>query len=901
MSENQKIKIKNNLQINFHNLISKPSYLITINPDKFLQKSNYNSAMSIKERDEINPEMAEIVRKIILKRKKDNNKNRNDNISFKKERKNNSLQKYFDDNYNKKHGVNKENYYNNQTFVLDSLNDRVGPDNKNLRYFDYINKSVNNKIKIIRKKRCDDTRGSYSVPRYGNKNLEKTKIPPCQLLNYSTMPNNSQTDEIKPEYKGLNTETNFHKKLNKTLNIDLNDDSKLNSITLDEDKINKDESIIDMKCDYSYNETITPKNFFVKRNNIIDQDKDKINLNKNKSDYIDDNNLSSYSIAMKRLFNKKINEINNDNKKNIININNINKNNFVANKKLYNKIHNQNQSNQNNKFIKNNRPILNNSQEHRNKYELIKSSHINKNINNQFNLTITNNFFKNNLNINNIHNNFFKINIKKTRLNLSANKRDKNIKIVKANIKNQNQKINNKNSNNDISKNLNNINANSKVKSSPFHSKNSSNLSTELSHNNNNKKTKIIKNNNVNKTKDDNKKIVIINKKKINEYNLNFDCMKKKIQNEKEKDNINKEIKTDRRKTNSKLIISKKEDNLKNQKLLKNESNKSLNYISNNNSQKLNKKEYPNMALIKGRETKYIKKIESLCKKGYSGPGIKKTNQDNFFIYNNFNNNSNYVYLGVCDGHGIFGQDISTYLVNNLPHNMNKKIMSKNLKNLSNTDISVLSKLFQETFKETNISLNSDERIDSSYSGSTCVSILFTPNKLYCINVGDSRSILGKYLEKEKKWISMNLSRDHKPSEPDEMLRIKKFGGIVESYRDNCGNFVGPERVWGVDMEGPGLAMSRSFGDEKGHEIGVVVAPEILEHFFEKDDKFIIMASDGIWEFISNEEVVNIVKDYYLENNIEGAIEHLYNEASKRWIMEEHVIDDITVIIIFLN
>ena len=70
MAENHKIKIRNNLQINFHNHISKPNYLITINPDKFLQKSTYNSAMSIKERDELNPEMAEIVRKILLKRKK---------------------------------------------------------------------------------------------------------------------------------------------------------------------------------------------------------------------------------------------------------------------------------------------------------------------------------------------------------------------------------------------------------------------------------------------------------------------------------------------------------------------------------------------------------------------------------------------------------------------------------------------------------------------------------------------------------------------------------------------------------------------------------------------------------------------------------------------------------------
>ena len=272
------------------------------------------------------------------------------------------------------------------------------------------------------------------------------------------------------------------------------------------------------------------------------------------------------------------------------------------------------------------------------------------------------------------------------------------------------EKMNSKNSYNSITKNLNmNIN---KIKSSPFHSKNSSNISSEFSHNNKNKKIKIIKNNNINTLKEISQKSALNNKKKLNEHYFNYDYMKKKFQ----KGNNNKELQTESgKKARSKLNISIKKDkiNLINQKLLKKESNKSLNINKKTILQKSNKKEYPNMAFSKSRETKYIKKIESLCKKGYSGPGIKKTNQDNFFIYNNFNNNSNYVYLGVCDGHGLFGQDISTYLVNNLPHNMNKKIMSKNIKNLSNADISLLSTIFQETFVETNISLNSDERIDS--------------------------------------------------------------------------------------------------------------------------------------------------------------------------------------------
>ena len=95
--------------------------------------------------------------------------------------------------------------------------------------------------------------------------------------------------------------------------------------------------------------------------------------------------------------------------------------------------------------------------------------------------------------------------------------------------------------------------------------------------------------------------------------------------------------------------------------------------------------------------------------------------------------------------------------------------------------------------------------------------------------------------------------------------------------------------------------MSRSFGDEVGHEVGVIVNPEIEEYEFVNEDKFIVLASDGIWEFISNEEVINIVKDFYLNNDIDGALNFLYKEASKRWIVQQDVVDDITIILVFLD
>jgi serine/threonine protein phosphatase PrpC len=66
-------------------------------------------------------------------------------------------------------------------------------------------------------------------------------------------------------------------------------------------------------------------------------------------------------------------------------------------------------------------------------------------------------------------------------------------------------------------------------------------------------------------------------------------------------------------------------------------------------------------------------------------------------------------------------------------------------------------------------------------------------------------------------------------------------------------------------------------------------------------DKFIVIASDGVWEFLSNDEVVRIVEPFYHQNSAEKAAEALIKEALKRWKQEENVVDDITCIIIYLS
>jgi serine/threonine protein phosphatase PrpC len=117
--------------------------------------------------------------------------------------------------------------------------------------------------------------------------------------------------------------------------------------------------------------------------------------------------------------------------------------------------------------------------------------------------------------------------------------------------------------------------------------------------------------------------------------------------------------------------------------------------------------------------------------------------------------------------------------------------------------------------------------VDVRYSGSTCVSVLTFGTKLFIANVGDSRAILIKKNDENSKGFEVTaLTRDHKPCDLDEGKRIIEAGGRIDSYRDHKGNKIGPERVWLLNEEIPGLAMSRSFGDAVACRVGVNAIPE---------------------------------------------------------------------------
>jgi serine/threonine protein phosphatase PrpC len=259
--------------------------------------------------------------------------------------------------------------------------------------------------------------------------------------------------------------------------------------------------------------------------------------------------------------------------------------------------------------------------------------------------------------------------------------------------------------------------------------------------------------------------------------------------------------------------------------------------------------------------------------------------------------------FAVADGHGLNGREVSSYVKERFPALLRKdqNFIAHPRKSLILTASRVNSELQKQDF-------------DVNFSGSTFVSVLIRGKKLWCANIGDSRAFIARQLPDNYQshknirakptgnhWMSIALSRDHKPNEPDESNRITRNGGRVEAYQDEHGNPFGPARVWLKTQNIPGLAMSRSFGDRVASSVGVISEPEILEFEMTAEDKFIVLGSDGIFEFLSNEDVLKIVVPYWRVSDVVSASEALAKEAKFKWMKEEEVIDDITCIVIFLN
>lgn len=89
--------------------------------------------------------------------------------------------------------------------------------------------------------------------------------------------------------------------------------------------------------------------------------------------------------------------------------------------------------------------------------------------------------------------------------------------------------------------------------------------------------------------------------------------------------------------------------------------------------------------------------------------------------------------------------------------------------------------------------------------------------------------------------------------------------------------------MWLRDQDIPGLAMSRSLGDLVAASVGVSCEPEVLEFTMTPEDKFIVLGSDGVFEFLSNEDIIKIVVPYWKQGDSQAAADRIVKEAHVRW------------------
>lgn len=137
-----------------------------------------------------------------------------------------------------------------------------------------------------------------------------------------------------------------------------------------------------------------------------------------------------------------------------------------------------------------------------------------------------------------------------------------------------------------------------------------------------------------------------------------------------------------------------------------------------------------------------IKTFTQMSQKGFN-PRMKKPNQDISFICPNFADQTNYMLMAVCDGHGSYGHDVSAFLEKTLPTIFSKELSDK----LKSGDAVNFTKVFEKSFQITNVKLKNDINVDSSLSGATCVTVLYKGDKFICGNIGDSRAVVGRCVD----------------------------------------------------------------------------------------------------------------------------------------------------------
>ena len=287
--------------------------------------------------------------------------------------------------------------------------------------------------------------------------------------------------------------------------------------------------------------------------------------------------------------------------------------------------------------------------------------------------------------------------------------------------------------------------------------------------------------------------------------------------------------------------------------------------------------------------------VSTLSIAGESENLPKDHNQDASISLQSFCSSDRSHLFAIFDGHGEDGHLLTAYLRDAVPKLLEPAVQSVLT---GQSDISALRGQLADLFPKLQRDMCQDLPLDSDLSGSTAVVTVIVDDVLLCGSVGDSRAVLGC---KGSPWRLIPLTRDHRPESPTESERILSKGGRIEPNYDEERLPVGSPRVWLPTENVPGLAMSRSLGDALVHRYGVSPEADITVRQLRPWDRILLLASDGIWSYITNEEALQVAGRNYPKRKAVDTCEHLYREAAKRWRANSSRVDDITVVTVFFN
>lgn len=294
----------------------------------------------------------------------------------------------------------------------------------------------------------------------------------------------------------------------------------------------------------------------------------------------------------------------------------------------------------------------------------------------------------------------------------------------------------------------------------------------------------------------------------------------------------------------------------------------------------------------------------ALCsQRGYYPEAPDKRNQDAYVTLRKFRGNDDEMLFGVFDGHGELGTECATFVAERLP----KEIAARGFGNVS---------AYEAAFRETNSALRASA-VDDSLSGTTAIVAHIKGRDMYVMNVGDSRATMAIAARNKDGEVTgavdtVDLSSDQTPFRADECERVKRAGARVltldqlEGFKDPTVQCWGteqdddgdPPRLWAKNGMYPGTAFTRSIGDAVAERIGVLPLPEIEHVRLSQDTKAVILASDGVFEFIPS---TSVVKAAMATKDPQQSSIALVVESYKLWLQYETRTDDITVIVMLIE